>query len=167
MTDAAGAELPAVAGTTNGWRLERQPDGMLDFIAADGTRHADVDIRRGFPLSAPEEGLAIVAASGGELALLESLAAVAGPLRRLLDVELARREFVPLIERIDSISEVRPAEWNVVTDRGPHRFSVAHPDDISRRPEGVFVTDTHGIRYRIVSEAALDPLSRRLLERRS
>ena len=75
----AGEELPAVAGATNGWRLERQPDGRLNFIAADGNRHADVDIRRGFPLSAPEGGLAIVAASGVELAWLDSLAVVAGP----------------------------------------------------------------------------------------
>ena len=33
-----------------GWRLEQRLDGLIDFVAADGTRHRDVDIRRGFPL---------------------------------------------------------------------------------------------------------------------
>lgn len=148
-----------------GWRLARRPDGGLDFIAADGAREPDVDIRRAFPLSAPEAGLAVVSEKGGELAWVESLATAEPALRRFLDAELARREFVPVIEKIESISEARPAEWSVITDRGPHRFSVAHPDDVARRPEGTFVTDTDGIRYRLVSAAALDDRSRRILER--
>jgi hypothetical protein len=54
----------------------------------------------------------------------------------------------------------------VVTDRGPNRFSVAHPEDVSRQHDGgVIVTDTDGIRYRIPPAAALDSRSRRLLER--
>ena len=148
-----------------GWELTRRQDGGLDFVAADGVCHADVDIRRAFPLSAPEAGVAVVSATGLELAWVESLAAAPDSLRQFLDQELARREFVPLIERIESISEARPAEWSVVTDRGPHRFSVAHPDDLARRPEGSFVTDTAGIRYRLAPQEALDLPSRRLLER--
>jgi hypothetical protein len=43
---------------------------------------------------------------------------------------------------------------------------VAHPDDVSRQPDGgVILTDTDGIRYRIPSAAGLDPRSQRLLER--
>ena len=45
-------------------------------------------------------------------------------------------------------------------------ISVAHPDDVSRQPDGgVILTDTDGIRYRIPSAAGLDPRSQRLLER--
>ncbi len=164
MAHTAGDDPEAVRAAS-GWKLERRPDGGLDFIAADGVRRSDVDIRRAFPLSSPEAGLAVVSANGGELAWVESLATAEPALRRFLDAELARREFVPVIERIESISEARPAEWSVMTDRGPHRFSVAHPDDVARRPEGTFVTDTDGIRYRLVSEAALDDRSRRILER--
>ncbi len=150
---------------TVGWELTRRQDGGLDFVAADGVCHADVDVRRAFPLSAPEAGMAVVSATGLELAWVESLAAAPDRLRQFLGQELARREFVPLIERIESISEARPAEWSVVTDRGPHRFSVTHPDDLVRRPEGSFVTDTAGIRYRLAPQEALDLPSRRLLER--
>ena len=161
MTDARSGAADAA-----GWRLDRRPDGSLAFVTAAGVTHHDVTLRRGVPLSAPQAGLAILAADGAELAWIDSLAQVAGPLRQLFDEELARREFVPLIERIDRVSEGRPAEWVVLTDRGPHRFTVAHPDDVSRQPDGgVSVTDTDGIRYRIPAVAALDASSRRLLDR--
>lgn len=158
---AADAEVQGPGG----WQLERRPEGGLEFMSADGRRHTDVELRRAFPLSAPETGLAVVSAQGVELAWVDSLAAVGEGLRRFLHEELGRREFMPVIERIDSISETQPAEWAVVTDRGSHRFTVAHPDDVARRPEGTFVTDTDGIRYRIAAETALDPRSRRILER--
>lgn len=149
-----------------GWRLERRPDGGLDFVAADGTRHHDVDVRRGFPFSAPEGGVAVLAAGGAELVWIDSLSACDPSLAVILEAILAEREFMPRVERIVSVKEGRPTEWSVVTDRGPHRFSVAHPDDVSRQPDGgVVLTDTDGIRHRVPPIAALDPRSQRLLER--
>lgn len=153
------------AAAEAGWRLERAADGRLAFVATDGTRHDDVDVRRGFPLSAPLAGVAVVG-GGVELAWIPSLRDVAGPLRRVLDEELARREFVPVIERIEAISETRPAEWRVTTDRGRHRFDVVHAEDVARQADGsVYVTDADGIRYVIADVAGLDSRSRRLLER--
>ncbi|MFM1903073.1 MAG: hypothetical protein RLZZ440_973 [Planctomycetota bacterium] len=165
MTADTRGDLGHAVRAAAGWQLERRSDGGLDFLAVDGVRHADADLRRAFPLSAPEAGLAVVSAKGHELAWVESLATTEPALRMFLQTELERREFVPVIERIESISEARPAEWSVVTDRGPHRFTVAHPDDVARRPEGTFVTDTDGIRYRLAPEASLDDRSRRILER--
>lgn len=163
-----GAETSAGfgAGERTGWRLERQADGRLEFIDALGRRHANVDVVRGFPVTAPAGPVAVVAASGDELAWIESVAAAAEPLRGLLEEELARREFLPVIERIESIVLGEPAAWSVVTDRGPHRFQVAHADDVVRDADGgAVVTDTFGLRYRIRDEGALDGRSRRLLER--
>ena len=149
-----------------GWRLEQRLDGLIDFVAADGTRHRDVDIRRGFPLSAPRAGVAVIAAGGEELAWIASLDAAEATLAEMLEAVLSQREFVPIIQQIKSISEGRPAEWTVVTDRGPHRFLVAHPDDVSRQPDGgLAITDTSGIRYRILAPDSLDPRSCRLHER--
>ena len=150
-----------------GWRLERHAHGRLDFIDAQGRRHANVDVLRAFPVSDPAGPAAIVAADGGELAWVESLSALAAPLRTILETELAQREFLPRIERIEAVSDGEPAEWTVVTDRGPHRFKVAHADDFVTQPDGsAFVTDSYGMRYAIPSIAALDPRSRRLLERK-
>lgn len=148
-----------------GWRLERRPHGRVDLVAADGTVHADVDVVRAFPLSAPLGPVAIVAADGAELVWVEALSELPEPFRGLLLEELSTREFLPRISRIDDISDTDPAEWSVVTDRGPRRFTVAGPDDVERLPDSsAQVVDTCGVRYRIASIDALDHRSRRLLD---
>jgi hypothetical protein len=135
------------------------------FVAADGTRHDDVDVLRAFPVSAAQGPVAIIGADGGELAWIDALAAVAEPLRTILERELAEREFLPVIERIEAIADSEPAEWTVTTDRGPHRFKVAHADDVVRQPDGaVFITDTDGVRYLVPRFDTLDAESRRLLD---
>lgn len=167
-TDRPADTQPQIGTAPAGWRLERHVHGRLDFIDASGGRHSNVDVLRAFPVSAPVGPAAIVAADGGELAWIESLAAVAAPLRTILETELAQREFLPVIERIEAVSDGEPAEWTVTTDRGPHRFKVVHADDLVTQPDGAaFVTDSHGMRYAIPSLAALDPRSRRLLERKA
>ena len=149
-----------------GWRLERRPHGRLDFIGVDGTRHADVDVLRAFPVSAPAGPVAIVGDNDCELAWIESLAGVAAALRRMLEEELAKREFLPTIERILTVSDGEPAEWSVLTDRGPHQFTVGRADDVLRLADGsAVITDTFGLRYVIPSLARLDARSRRFFER--
>jgi len=155
-----------IAGPAPGWRLEPTAGGELDFLAADGTRHRAVELRRAFPLSAPEGPVAILATDGGELVWIESPALIPPPLGDLLTAQLARREQRPVIERIEAISEGRPAVWSVVIDHAPRRFKVAHPDDVSwQAGEGGSVTDRDGTRYRLPPAAALDARSRRRLER--
>jgi len=154
---------PCVSGS---WQLELRDDGRLDFVTTDGIRHEDVDIRRGFPFSAPRKGVAVVSAAGHEIVWIESLDAVEPSIRAVIERVLAEREFMPVISRIQAVSEGRPAEWSVVTDRGSHRFTIAHPDDVSRQADGgMILTDTDGIRYQIPATAAHDPRNRRLLDR--
>jgi hypothetical protein len=151
-----------------GWRLERHDHGRLDLVDARGTRHHDVDVLRAFPVTAPSGPVAIIAADGGELAWIEALVDQPAGLRSLLERELAQREFLPVIDRIEMVSDSEPSEWSVVTDRGKHRFKVAHADDIARQADGgVFITDTFGMRYQIPRESALDATSRRLLDKLS
>ena len=162
----SGQRTEERAVAAEGWTLERHADGRLVFGDAQGILHADVDVLRAFPISAPEGPVVIVASEGGELAWVESLAEAPAALRTLVERELAQREFLPVIERIEAVSDSEPAEWTVVTDRGPHRFSVGHTDDIAHLPDGgVFITDTCGVRYRIPDVSALDTASRRTFER--
>jgi len=152
--------------TTIEWRLERRPHGRLDFIDAQGRVHADVDVLRGFPISDPAGPVAIVGENDVELAWIDSLAAVEPGLRAALEAELSRREFLPLVERIEEVSDSEPAEWTVETDRGRRRFKVAHADDILRLPDGgAVITDTFGVRYTIPSLSRLDTRSRRFFEK--
>ena len=165
MTHDASSPTATRGESPAGWVLERHAHGRLVFVAADGARHDDVDVLRAFPVSAAQGPVAIIGADGGELAWIDALAAVAEPLRTILEQELAEREFLPVIERIEAIADSEPAEWTVTTDRGPHRFRVAHADDVVRQPDGaVFITDTDGVRYLVPRFDTLDAESRRLLD---
>lgn len=157
---------PVSARAAAGWILERRADGRLDFVDAEGARHGNVDVLRAFPVTAPAGAAAVVAATGGELAWIEAVADLEPELRALVEAELAARELVPVIERIESVSDSEPAEWNVVTDRGRHTFKVRHGDDIERPADGsATITDTHGMRYVIPDIAKLGPRGRRLFEK--
>jgi len=148
------------------WSLERRGDGRLDLVDARGRRHENVDVLRAFPVTAPAGPVAIVAAAGGELAWIDALAAVEPGLRSLLEAELAVRELVPVIERIESVSDSEPAEWSVLTDRGPRSFKVRHADDIARPDDGsATITDTVGMRYVIQDVTKLGARGRRLFEK--
>ncbi|MFM7108213.1 MAG: DUF1854 domain-containing protein [Planctomycetaceae bacterium] len=152
--------------TADGWVLERHPDGRLDFIDAQGRRHGNVDVLRAFPVTAPHGPVAIVAAAGGELAWIDELAAVEPTLRLLLEAALGARELVPVIERIESVSDGEPAEWTVVTDRGPRTFKVRHAEDIARPADGsAAITDTVGMRYVVPDVSKLGARERRLFEK--
>lgn len=157
---------PDATARSPGWRLERAEHGRLDFVDVAGQRHGDVDVLRAFPVSAPAGPVVIVAADGAELAWIDPLADLDHPLRGLLETELSQREFLPVIERIEAVSDGEPTEWSVVTDRGPRRFTVAHIDDIVYAPDGgAFITDSVGVRYTIPQVSRLDARSRRLLDR--
>lgn len=158
--------MTAPPTTHPAWRLERRPHGRLDFVAADGALHADVDVLRAFPVSDPAGPVAVVGDNDAELVWIESLGDVEPGLRRLIEEELSKREFLPVIERILTVSDGEPAEWSVLTDRGAHRFTVGHADDIVRLADGgAMITDTVGLRYTIPSIAHLDGRSRRFFER--
>ena len=148
------------------WRLVRRPHGHVDFVDAAGKIFTDVDVLRAVPVTAPPGPVAIVSADGDELAWLDSLEQVPEPLRGSIGAELATREFLPVIERIEAISDDDPPAWSVATDRGQRRFILASIDDIDRLPDGsAFVVDATGVRYRIADIAALDATSLRLLEK--
>jgi hypothetical protein len=147
-------------------RLEQTIHGRLQFTGTDGVTHSNVDIVRAFPISAPQAAVSILSADGAELAWIEPLEAAPESLRATVERELASRDFLPVIERIESISAGEPTGWSVVTDRGRRRFTVAHADDILRaKDDSVMVTDTDGVRYHIPSLAKLPVRERHLIDR--
>jgi hypothetical protein len=89
------------------------------------------------------------------------------PARQLLEEALARRQFLPVIRRIRSVTwGDGPSEWEVETDRGPTRFRVQREEDVhALTGHRALVIDAHGLRYLIPDTRALDGGSRRLLSR--
>ncbi len=152
--------------TAPAWRLDRRPDGRLDLVDAAGVVHADVDVLRAFPLSDPEGAVAIVGADGAELAWIEQRSSLPADERRLVEAELAVRDFLPVIESVESVTEGEPTHWQVRTDRGPRQFTTANADAIDRRRDGsIVITDTHGIRFLVRDRSGLDARSRRLIDK--
>lgn len=141
--------------------------GRLVLTDRQGSRHVGVEPVRAFPLSDPGGWVALVDAEGHELACIDDPAELPPELRRRLDEELARREFVPVILKIEHISAPHPpAEWDVLTDRGPTRLSFQSEDDVRRLGPGrALIVDARGMRYEVPDVAALDPESRRILDR--
>jgi hypothetical protein len=155
------------AGAAAAIALEYDPFGRLVLTTASGERHAGVVPVRGFPFSAPAACISFCDENGREVFFITDVAQLDRPMRDLLEGDLARREFVPVIRNIYSVSSgAEPTDWHVLTDRGEARFVLNNEDNIRRMgPRGALIADSHGIRFRIEDTRALDAHSRRLLRR--
>lgn len=149
-----------------GFVLFRDAFGHL-ILERQGQRYERVVPVRAFPLAAPQEGLAIVAEDGQEVAWIDNLDTLAGETRRLIEAELASREFIPVIQRIVSVSSfATPSTWRVETDRGDTAFILRGEEDIRRfGGHELLVADSNGIQFRIRDVQVLDRASRRILDR--
>jgi hypothetical protein len=165
-SDPNGAS-PQRPDPARGFGLSQDPWGRLVLIDAEGRRHVGVDPIRAFPITHPGRWISICDAEGRELLSIESLDEVAPAVRQTLESELALREFIPVIKRIERLSaDSFPCDWDVLTDRGSTRFTVENEEDIRRLGHRrVMITDARRLRYQVPDFATLDAESRRLLER--
>lgn len=147
--------------------LSRNTFGRLVFVANDGKVREGVVPVRAFPITAPERDIALIDSHGRELAWIEKLSDVPGEMRKLVEADLARREFMPEIKRIHEVSSfATPSTWYVETDRGKTVFILKGEEYIRRlKPPSLLVTDSQGIHYLIRDRFALDHHSRRILDR--
>jgi len=147
--------------------LSRDPHGRLVYTDAQGQAHTGVQAIRAFPIEAPLEGLLLVGADGQELEWVDHWVGLQGPIRALLEQELAQREFMPTIERLVAVSTFStPSTWTVDTDRGRTNFILKGEEDIRRlRDGGLLITDSHGLVFRVLDLKAMDRGTRKLLDR--
>jgi len=149
------------------YRLSRNSFGQMVFSGADGITQESVVPVRAFPITAPDETIALVNAHGHELAWIDRLGDLPDELRTLVEAELASREFMPKISSIQSVSSfATPSTWQVTTDRGEARLILKGEEDIRRlASDGLLIADIHGIHFLIPDRFALDPVSRKILDR--
>lgn len=147
-------------------RFELDSLGQLTMFGRGSTRVENVRPIRLFPLSRPESWIAILDASGREICCIEGLEMLEPAQRTILEQELERREFVPIVKRIVWVSgNSEPCEWKVETDRGATSFILNDEKDVRRLSDhGVLVVDSFGIRYMIPDRNQLDSYSRRVVE---
>lgn len=147
--------------------LRRNSFGRLVFIDADGVESENVVPVRAFPVGAPDHGISIVSSDGHELAWIERLEQVKADVRRLIEEELASREFMPEIRRIVGVSTyATPSDWTVETSRGITTFTLKGEEDIRRLPQSaLLIADSHSIQFLVRDSRALDKHSRKILDR--
>lgn len=148
--------------------LERNIYGKLVLTSPQGERFEGVAPVRAFPVQSPEDGIALVSQEGRELAWIDHLAQVPEPAKSLIQEELATREFMPVIEKIVSVTSFStPCTWKVETDRGQTEFVLRGDEDIRRigADGALLVADSHGIQFLIRDHMALGASSRKILDR--
>jgi len=155
------SEKSAFFLSRNGW-------GRLVLTWPDGRSVEGVVPIRAFPISAPDGFLSLCDGDGHELLFFESLDELAPQARSLIEEELARREFLPIVLRIVRVqADTDPAHWRVITDRGPTEFFMEDSDNDVRRlgTNSILLIDSQGTRYLIPDVRRLDTVSRRILDR--
>ncbi|MEY4480915.1 MAG: hypothetical protein RIQ84_77 [Pseudomonadota bacterium] len=147
--------------------LSRNSFGQLCLVDQVGQMHEQVVPVRAFPISHPHEAIAIVDRDGHELVWLDRLDQVNSENQRLIEEELASREFMPVLTRINYVSTfATPSTWQVETNRGPTEFILRGEENIRRVNKVMYlISDTHGVQYLIQDIQVLDKHSRRLLDR--
>ena len=147
--------------------LHRDAFGRWVLVLADGTRYGPVTALRAYPVSAPDQGVALMDADGHELHWVPDLSALTPALQATLREALDEREFLPQILRLDTVSSlVTPSTWTVQTDRGATQFMLKGEEDIRRLTGTVLlINDANGVQYMIRDLAAMDKHSRKLLDR--
>lgn len=149
-----------------GFALKRDEWGQLLLIDAEGVRHFNVKPIPVFPISDPKRWISICEADGREIVCIEEPLELAPEVRRMLNEEVACREFVPVVERIVWVSgNSEPCEWQVETDRGKTTFVLKSEEDVRRLGEHqIIIRDANGIRYLIPDLRLADAKTRRIVE---
>jgi PAS domain-containing protein len=151
----------------NPFDLERDAFGRWVLVMPDGTRHSPVTALRAYPVSAPNEGVALMDADGREIFWIDALAQLTEPLRAQVLQALNEREFLPEILQLTEVSSyATPSTWSVQTDRGATQFLLKGEEDIRRLTGTVLlINDANGVQFMIRDLAAMDKHSRKLLDR--
>jgi hypothetical protein len=153
---------------TTDFQLVRTPFGELVWTGPQGQQVSGVVPVRAFPIQAPQDGISLVDPEGHEVAWFAQLAEIPQSARALIEEELARREFMPMIQRIAAVSGFStPCTWTVDTDRGRTEFVLRGDEDIRRigSARALLIADAHGINYLVPDHFALDAHSKRVLDR--
>jgi hypothetical protein len=152
---------------TTTFQLTRNPFGRLVLTSSDGQVYEGVAPVRAFPIQAPDDGIAMVCVDGKEVAWIDRLSDLPGPVRQLVEEELEGREFMPEIRSIVHVTSfATPCTWHVETDRGATNFVLRGEEDIRHIGQNtLMVADNHGIHFLIRDMFALDKHSRKILDR--
>ena len=148
--------------TDSSWRLWRDASGQLAWQIGDAEPVKAVRVARSFPWTDPWCFISLRDPDGKELAMVRDLGDLDEDPRRLVEDELTRDEFVPVVREITDIEdEFGIMTWTIRTDRGPMKVHVKDNEDIRELPDGqIVVRDYSGMLLVIRQPDSLDEQSR-------
>lgn len=143
----------------------RNESGNLCACIEGRGRWEKVTVRRAFPYSRPERYVQL-ADDEEEIGIIRDIRELDASSRAALEDNLGKRYFVPVIERIIKIEEIRRfTRWHVQTDMGMRQFEVLDRHSFRPLPDGgLIIVDVDANRFRIPSRHALDRRSRDMLD---
>ncbi len=173
MTDAteAGTGQPQdsiTAGTPEDWQIHYLEPSEIQFIdTGRGVIHLvtsdccwlDVRFRWCFPQSRPGRYLSISTPRDEEIGIIRDPSKLPREARRICELGVELRYFVPKITRIKSAeSRAGLIYMSVQTDRGEREFAIneARENVLQPQPGRYLMQDVHGNRYEIEDVTKLD-----------
>ncbi len=126
-----------------------------------------VYFHRCFPFEVPDEYISVLNKDGREYAMIRRISDLPEDAQKIINAELERKYFCPVIEKINSLKEkLDYSFWEVKTDMGDMSFSMHDTyRNIARVGGGTLIlTDVDGNRFRIEDVAKLDRKSFKKIE---
>lgn len=156
-----------MAAMTTALSFLRDAWGRLLLSTSDHPEGQEVEPVRAFPWSAGQHELVLIDEQGHPVLSLADWQSLPAESRDRLQEELERREFIPRLARIVSVSApYPPCRWQVETDRGVTEIELESEEDIRRLSEhAALITDSSGLRFHIPDVTQLDRISRGYLRR--
>lgn len=148
-------------------RFSETPGGFVRLAIGEHETYPRVALYRAFPFTYQDRYISVRDMEGKEIGMIKELRAFDEATVKLIERELERRYFTPIIRRIESIKEeFGYAYWTVETDAGPRRFTVREMqyNVLLLSPEHVLIIDVDGNRYEIPNYERLDAKSRKYIE---
>ena len=133
--------------------------GVPRLTLLDDRSWAKVSVARAFPLSDPEHYIGFLDGAGKDVGMLHDPGPLDAESRKVVDEELQKRYFVPVVERVTSVKEeFGTIYWTVETDRGTREIVVRNlRDNIQELSASrVIITDADGNRFEFADTGKLD-----------
>ena len=148
--------------------FERTEGGFLSLRIGRKKPYQRINVYRSFPLTSRREYISIRDGEDHEIGIIMSLDDLPVDTARLLDEELDRRYFAPVIEKIVSLKEeFGYIYWDVVSDAGSCRFTVKGGENNVSLLSGdtLLIIDVDGNRFEFPDyENRADSKSLKLIE---
>jgi hypothetical protein len=127
-----------------------------------------VTMARGFPLSDPDHYIGFLDGAGKDMGLIYDPGQLDSESRKILEEDLEKRYFVPVVERVLNVKEeYGTIYWTVQTDRGEKEIVVRNMRDNLQELSSsrVIITDVDGNRFEFPDINKLDGKSMGIIMR--